>query len=117
MIDQINLDHLEVSEIRSRIVAIVRFGPSGFNTDGFRAGEYFQVTIDPKRISPSGEFIRFGTYDGDEIMGWQRCKAMSVVEILAEWPEEQPHPLLEYGSAFGVTMLASAQPAVVHSES
>jgi hypothetical protein len=93
-----------VDVIKKKCVAIVRFGPLTAN-DGYRAGEYFQVTIDPDKVSPSGEFIRFGTTDGDEIVGWQRCAAMSVVEILGEWVGGHK-PLLQYGTgADGVTMM------------
>jgi len=83
-------------EIEKRCVALVRFGPSGFETDGFRPGEYYQVTIDPDKISQSGQFIRFGDTPGDELIGWQRCKALCVIEILGEWDGENP-PSLRYG--------------------
>lgn len=108
--EHVILDLLKVTEIRERVVAIVRFGPAGLKTDGFRPGEYYQVTVDPDRLSPSGEFIRFGTYPGDEIVGWQRCEAISVVEILAEWPSEQETPQLSYGQFEGVTVMAAKQP-------
>lgn len=95
-----------IGEISERIVAIVRFGPGGFPTDGFRAGEYFQVTIDPEHISPSGEFIRFGNYQGDEIVGWQRCKAITLVEVLGTWERGQNTPTLRYGDAGIVPMMS-----------
>jgi len=95
---------LPVAEIKEKIVAIVRFGPSGYPTDGFRAGEYYQVTIDPKCISPSGKFIRFGHVQGDEIMGWQRAEALTVVEILGKW-ENETSPLLNYGNGESVNFL------------
>lgn len=95
---------LPVKEITEKIVAIVRFGPSGHATDGFRAGEYYQVTIDPKCISPSGKFIRFGNVQGDEIMGWQRAEALTVVEVLGKWENETP-PLLNYGNGESVCFL------------
>lgn len=97
---------LNVKDIKDRCVAIVRFGPSGFETDGFRPGEYFQVTIDPNRASPDGEFIRFGSYQGDEIVGWQRCAAISVISVLALWPDDADVPALAYGSVGHVTILA-----------
>jgi len=79
-----------ICDIEKKCVAIVRFGPSGFITDGQRAGEYFQVTIDPARLSPSKEYIRFGQDSngngmGDEIHGWQRCASMCVIEILDDF--------------------------------
>ena len=66
---------------KERIRAIMCFGPAT-PTTGFRAGDYYQVTIDPNMCSPSGEYIRFGAYQGDEIQGWQRVAAMTVVEDL-----------------------------------
>jgi len=89
----------KISDVQSKCVAIVRFGPSGFETDGLRAGEYYQVTIDPQKVSPSGEFIRFGTTQGDEIIGWQRCEALCVIELLGEWDGDEP-PIMQYGSGF-----------------
>jgi hypothetical protein len=99
----------KISDVTKKCVAIVRFGPSGYQTDGFRPGEYYQVTIDPARVSPTGEFIRFGIHgDGngasDELCGWQRCDALSVVEILGEWNGDEP-PVMQYGHGF-VTQLA-----------
>jgi hypothetical protein len=100
-----------ICDIDRKCVAIVRFGPSGFPTDGHRAGEYFQVTIDPDRVSPSGDYIRFGLEhedgkivrgEGDEIHGWQRCEAMCVVEVLGEWDGDNS-PILTYGKTVGVT--------------
>lgn len=96
---------MKICDVQKKCVAIVRFGPSGFSTDGMRAGEYYQVTIDPNRVSPSGEFIRFGVHGGssdgrgDELCGWQRCEALCVIEILGDWADEEP-PTLKYGSGF-----------------
>lgn len=87
-------------EIKVKSVAIVKFGPAGFETDGFRPGEYFQVTIDPAMIA--GDFIRFGKHRGDEIVGWQRIGALTVVQILGEWNGDTP-PDMHIG-ADGVTM-------------
>ena len=67
--------------ITQKCVAIVQFGPATPQS-GFRAGEYYQVTIDPNMSSPSGEFIRFGLYPGDEVNGWQRVAAMTISEVL-----------------------------------
>jgi hypothetical protein len=82
-------------------VAIVMFGPAT-PTSGMRPAEYYQVTIDPAHCSPSGEYIRFGLYKGDEIHGWQRADAMTVVEVLGEGeatddpsPGEQKEPILK----------------------
>jgi hypothetical protein len=104
---------MKICDVKNKCVAIVRFGPSGFSTDGCRPGEYYQVTIDPARVSPSGEFIRFGIHGGtqdvreglgDELCGWQRCEALCVVEILGEWTGDEP-PIMHYGSGF-TTQLA-----------
>lgn len=108
MSEQLDLNALYCTDIKEKIVAIVRFGPSGFKTDGFRSGEYFQVTIDPAKVSPSGEFIRFGDSPGDEIVGWQRGKAISVVEILGKWEGNAP-PTLEYGRQESILMLLAKQ--------
>jgi hypothetical protein len=69
-------------DFTEKTAAIVRFGPGGFPTDGFRPAEYYTVTIDPSQVSPSGQMIRFGANPGDEITGWQRCAAIHVVEVL-----------------------------------
>lgn len=87
---------LESKEIYKKCVAIVKFGPAGFDTDGFRPAEYFQVTIDPSNVSKSGDYIRFGGTVGDEIQGWQRVSALTVVEVLTEWDGDEP-PLIKTG--------------------
>lgn len=94
----------EFVTIDKKVVAIVKFGPAGAATDGFRPAEYFQVTIDPEKISPSGEYIRFGNNQGDEIQGWQRCAALTVIEILGEWPDNETPPEMFYGTNGCVTM-------------
>lgn len=80
---------MEDAKIAKKMLAIVQFGPAS-TTSGFRAAEYYQVTIDPNMVSPSGEFIRFGLYPNDEIQGWQRVAAMTIAEVLGE----QDAPLL-----------------------
>lgn len=89
--------------IDKKVVAIVRFGPETV-TGGMRPAEYYQVTIDPKKVSPNGEFIRFGLSPGDEIVGWQRVKALTVLEILGEWIDDETPPTMHFGNG-GVTML------------
>ena len=101
---------IDLQTVSDRVVAIVQFGPAGFATDGMKAGEYYQVTIDPRKISPSGEFIRFGDSPGDEITGWQRCRALSIVEILGDWPMEQVEPpKLQYGPQLAAQFLIPLQ--------
>lgn len=71
--------------------AIVQWGPAA-PTSGMKAGTYFQVTIDPSAVSPSGEFIRFGLHEGDEIHGWQLVSGMTVCEVLGEYGEDGAYP-------------------------
>lgn len=98
------VNEVSVTEIREKLVAIVKFGPAGFPTDGIGPGEYYQVTIAPECISPSGEFIRFGGNPGDEITGWQRAEAITIVEVLGAWGDNNEPPLLEYGKSGVVCM-------------
>jgi len=84
-----------------KTVAIVKFGPAGFETDGIRPAEYYQVTIDPAKVS--GEYIRFGAHDGDEIQGWQRIAALTVVHVLGEWAGETPDTFVARIGAPSVT--------------
>ncbi len=79
-----NLVTMSDMSFSKKVVAIVKFGPAT-PTSGMRPAEYFQVTIDPSYCSPSGEYIRFGKNDGDEIVGWQRVDALTVCEVIAEW--------------------------------
>jgi len=98
------INELTVTDVKEKIVAIVHAGPAGFPTDGFKLGEYYQVTIDPKCISPSGKYIRFGGNQGDEIVGWQRAEAITIIEILGVWEENDKPPLLQYGDQGLVAM-------------
>ncbi len=91
------------NEITKKIVAIVRFGPAGAETDGIRPGEYFQVTVDPDHFSSSKEYIRFGMNDGDEITGWQKAKMITVVDVLAEWPEDGSRVQIPWHTSGAVT--------------
>ena len=93
-----------IAEVKEKIVAIVKFGPFT-KADGMRPAEYYQVTIDPSKVSPSGKFIRFGTTQGDEIVGWQRTEAIAIVEVLGKWDDETP-PLLKYGADEPVKFMA-----------
>lgn len=54
----------------------------------------YQVTLDPARLSPAGDFVRFGQWSdgggaGDEITGWVHLDDLTVEEILAEWDGTQ----------------------------
>lgn len=81
--------HMADLVIKGRTRAIVCFGPANPMT-GPRAGELFQVVIDPDFVSPSGEYIRFDLVRADaaqelcEIHGWQRIAALTICEVLAE---------------------------------
>jgi hypothetical protein len=74
---------LEEYEIDRNTVAIVCFGPATPAT-GLKAADYYQVTIDPNMCSPSGKYIYFGWYEGDQITGWQRVTGMTIVEVLSD---------------------------------
>ena len=80
IINMVNVD------IEKKVIAIVMFGPA-LPSSGMRPAEYYQVTIDPDQLSPSGQYIRFGMNQGDEINGWQLVSALTVCEILQEWTE------------------------------
>lgn len=84
-------------------LAIVCFGPATPST-GLRPADYYQVTIDPNCCSPSGKYIRFGLYRGDEITGWQRVEAMTVVEILGDSDKTLPDDLTGYKKVDGATV-------------
>ncbi len=73
----------------SPVRAIVMFGPASAAM-GTKAGDFYQVTIDPNMTSAQRKFIRFGCYKGDEIIGWQRVDAMTVLETLGP-NDEGPH--------------------------
>lgn len=100
------MDAIELTPcpFEKKTVCIVQFGPATV-VSGFRPGEYYQVTIDPSQVSPNKNYIRFGNNQGDEILGWQRVDALTVVEILGEWDGEQP-PDMTIGVS-GVTLRVS----------
>jgi hypothetical protein len=57
----------------------------------------YQVTLDPARLSPEGQFVRFGQWSdglgaGDEITGWILLDDLTVEEILAEHDGEAFRP-------------------------
>ena len=68
-------------EIKAKTRAIICFGPALPQT-GFRAGEYFQVLIDPEKQSSGGDYIRFDSDAECEVCGWQRLSALTICEIL-----------------------------------
>lgn len=95
---------MKIHEIKKRSVCIVSFGPFHQNDDGTwplafgcQAGQFYQVTIDPNRCSGTGEFIKCGTFPGDELIGWQLVDGLTVQEVLAEWDGDEP-PIMNFGS-------------------
>lgn len=92
-------------QIVKKTVCIVQFNNPLMKSD-IMPGKFFQVTIDPGKLSPSGKFIRFGANPGDELMGWQPVEWMVIVDVLGEWIGEEP-PLMEYKVLEGITMLES----------
>jgi hypothetical protein len=83
----------ELTKITKKTVAIVKFGYIS-SDDGTKPACYYQVTIDPQKVSPCGKFIRFGLCNGDEINGWQKADVITIVSILAEWPDDETEPLI-----------------------
>lgn len=93
---------MKISDVKKKSVAIVTFTtPDQFVYAA--PGKYFQVTIDPGKLSPDGNFIRFGNNGGDELLGWQPSQWIEVCEVLGEWDSEKP-PTLFYR---GVTVPSS----------
>lgn len=101
--DKLKTINMSPLDIKTKTVVIIRFGAET-PTSGMRPSEYYQVTVDPSKVSPSGEYIRFGNNQGDEILGWQKVSAMTVLEVLGEWEDDEP-PSMTIGTN-GVTMLA-----------
>lgn len=88
--------------------AIVQFGPAT-TTSGLRAGEYYQVVIDPNMADPSGKFIRFDqTFQPSEMHGWQRIDALTVCAVLGDYPVDKVPSGYEAVSGATVTMKAIA---------
>lgn len=83
-----------------KIVAIVAFAKDIDNAKLLESLSHpaprvvqYQVTLDPDRVSPSGEFIRFGQWNdgkgaGDEITGWIMRDDLVMLETIAEWDGE-----------------------------
>lgn len=81
---------MELREVK-KCRAIVMFGPAT-DTSGTRPGTYYQVTLDPRMVSPSGEYVYFGATDGDQITGWQHVDGLTVCEVLGEYNEDGTYP-------------------------
>lgn len=79
-------------EITRKTRAIIMFGPPT-EISGMRPAEYYQVTLDPNMVSPSGEFLRFDqTFQGGEMHGWQRIECLTICEILGDAGEYEQQP-------------------------
>ena len=81
---------MELASIK-KCRAIVKLGPAT-ETDGYRLGTFYQVTLDPAMVSPGGDYIRLGQTEGDEIVGWQLISGLTVCEILGEYAEDGTYP-------------------------
>jgi hypothetical protein len=94
-------------QIKSKQVAIVSFVRDFKNAQMLESLGHptprvisYAVTLDPERISPSGDFIRFGQWNdnkgaGDEITGWILLEDLSIDEILAEHDGEAFRPAVQ----------------------
>ena len=82
-----NTIEMDWQTIDRKVRAIVQFGLAT-GTSGMRPAEYYQAVIDPNMVSPAGDYIRFGQYKGDELVGWQRVEAMTVCEVLGDIDDE-----------------------------
>lgn len=77
---------IEIATLTRPIVAIVNF-KSERERLKLAPGQrllLYQVTLDPSRISPSGEHICLGNTTGDQITGWQPLADLEVVEVLCQ---------------------------------
>lgn len=89
------LEPLDIRKLQRPVIAIVSYVESPQMPTFPRSGRFYQVTIDPRAVSPSGEFIRFGGIHGDEIMGWQEIADLQVEEVLAEYAPDQALPYIQ----------------------
>ena len=53
----------------------------------------FQVTLDPDRVWPNSEFIRFGFWSdnkgaGDELTGWMKLSEWQIAGVLGDLMED-----------------------------
>lgn len=105
------INALDIDTLKRPVVAIVCFRgqlEAAEKIPGMRAIHY-QVSIDPKSLSPSREFIRFGEIHGDEIVGWIPVEEIVVLEVLAEYAEGVVPPRIP--SAQGPFIVVQAQVA------
>ena len=81
------MDVRDVLRQHERAVVIVHYRPA--NGDLYHGGPpiqnpaiLLQVSLLASKVSNSGELIRLGETQGDEIMGWTKVNVLEVVEIL-----------------------------------
>ena len=91
MTETINMVNVTIDK---KVLAIIMFGPA-LTGSGMRPAEYYQVTIDPDQLSPSGQYIRFGINQNDEINGWQLVSALTICEILQNLTTEDQLPVYQ----------------------
>lgn len=92
---------IDIDKLQRPIVAIVRLAPENKERRDM-AGvltPFYQVTIDPKSMSPSKEFIRFGSVHGDEIMGWRPVTDIIVEEVIGQYAETSTPPKINQASS------------------
>jgi len=72
----------QIADVTQKTLAIVRF------TENAGRIIHYQVTIDPDKMSPTGQFMRFGTHAADELTGWMPVAGLVLVEVLStDWVE------------------------------
>lgn len=74
----------EIINVKSPTIAIVAFAPELDRPLSHTV--CYQVTIDPDKLSPSGEFIRFDHDAQCEIHGWKKVDEIEILEILEVLP-------------------------------
>lgn len=92
---------IDIEKLERPILAIVRLKPENKEKRdlGGVLTPYYQVTIDPANLSPSKEYLRFGSVQGDEIMGWRPVEDVLVEEVLGEYRTAPPRAqLIQQGS-------------------
>lgn len=98
------LNPVQFTQFTVKTVCIVKFNNPSLPDR--TPGRFYMVTVDPSKLSPTTNFIRFGDNPGDELLGWQQTDWITVLEILGEWPDDGTPPTLEYSSAGSVSILA-----------
>lgn len=53
---------------------------------------FYQVTIDPLKLSPSKINIRLGDVKGDEFTGWVQVSDVVIMEVLGEFSDSERVP-------------------------